>query len=119
MMLFPPTMDIEILTKYSADHVNAAMCMWEHVAFRLRDSTWHDFFESNGTAGVRTALIECAPICETFYLVAAENDALDGVTYDWDFVPWFVDNCLSVSHAAGITCTATTEKILQCRKELT
>lgn len=67
----------------------AALCAWEHLLEARED------FEPLGGAGqARMCCISLGYAIHVGYCIANVGDRLDGYAYDWEFVPWFMDNCV-------------------------
>lgn len=73
--------------------VEAAMCAWEHLLERYRDNP-DGFDDLGGTGQARMLCAELAPAIHYGYHVASVDDRIGGHSFDWDFVPWFLDNCV-------------------------
>lgn len=67
----------------------AALCAWEHL-FENRE----DFEDFNGAGQARMCCISLGYAIHVGFCVASVGDRLHGVSYDWEFVPWFMDNCV-------------------------
>jgi hypothetical protein len=70
--------------------LEAAMCAWEHML------TKDDFDEYGGAGQLRYCCAQLArEINHAWAITIASNEGeyLHGC-YDWDFVPWFLDNCV-------------------------
>ena len=75
--------------------LEAAMCAWE--ATWSRDSfVWED-----GSGQLRLCCGALAEAIHIGYCVANVDDRLDGFAYDWDFAPWFMDNCVKWDNDAA------------------
>ena len=92
------------------DLMEAAMCLWEavlsnfHVIVSRDDSERKDdsardqnivyWWEGVGTACVRLHMIDFAEPChEAWVLAHRDGEGFDD-PFDWEFVPWFVHNCI-------------------------
>ncbi len=81
------------------DHLlmEAAQCAWEHVDgatdTRLAPGPWKALRESQGTAALRAACRNVAPLILNAHDIAkAAGQDVD--CYDWEFVPWVMENLL-------------------------
>ena len=92
------------------DLMEAAMCLWEevlsnyHVIVSRDDSERKDdsakdqnltyWWQGVGTACVRLHMIDFAEPCWAAWdLAHRDGDGFDA-PFDWEFVPWFVHNCI-------------------------
>tara|TARA_R110002072_G_scaffold63430_3_gene157826 strand:+ start:519 stop:980 length:462 start_codon:yes stop_codon:yes gene_type:complete len=71
--------------------MEAAMCAWECLLETHREKGFEDF---GGAANARYLCSKLAPAIHYGYVIANKDDALAGWSYDWDFVPWFMDRCV-------------------------
>lgn len=87
--------------------IEAAMCLWEAFdAMTLNTAPsgiFTTFRENYGSAESRSQM---AHLIEPMLMVRAAFDADDwhmsGLdSYDWDFVPWFLKNCVNASEGYG------------------
>ena len=67
----------------------AALCAWEHLL-----ETRENFDDLNGVGQARMCCTSLGYAIHIGYCIANVDDRLDGYAYDWDFVPWFIDNCV-------------------------
>jgi len=74
------------------DALFTAMCVWEWALEQPTRSGVNMFRENFGACETRRVLINLVPHIEDAY------ELLEGrcyaVTYDWDFVPFFMDRCV-------------------------
>lgn len=63
----------------------AAMCAWEHLLEKGQSM--------DALGGYAQARLCCAAIAEGIHVGYCIYNK-DDCSYDWDFVPWFVDNCV-------------------------
>lgn len=68
--------------------LEAAMCAWE-AAWRPEDFEWEE-----GAGQLRLCCGAISYAIHIGYCVANVDDRLDGYAYDWEFVPWFINNCV-------------------------
>ena len=73
--------------------LEAAMCLWEAVMEAHPDG--YDILGGAGNARYLCALR--APDLYRGFTVADQchPHSLDGQSFDWDFTPWFLENCLT------------------------
>lgn len=81
--------------------IEVAQCVWEAVNDRLggasNDDVVEKIRESIGTAELRGQLRDVALLnaCDKGWdIVSEERDELLFDNFDWEFVPWFLDNCV-------------------------
>jgi hypothetical protein len=71
--------------------LEAALCAWEHLLEVYRNNP--DGFDYLGGAGqARMICAELAPAIHYGYHIANVDDKCHA--FDWDFVPWFMENCV-------------------------
>ncbi|WP_018123360.1 hypothetical protein [Desulfovibrio oxyclinae] len=83
---------------YTIHHVEAAQCIWEAVLDDLRaNGVAERVRRSVGTAELRYQLRdhEILDACEAGWDLLERLGMQDKIgPYDWEYVPWFVWNCL-------------------------
>ena len=89
-----------------AEMMEAGACLWEAMmdwkTAGLSDDITH-WWEANGAGAVRMTIIGFAEEChEAWVLAHRDVDAYD-YGFDWEFVPWFLAECLDWSeHGPGL-----------------
>lgn len=63
--------------------LEAAMCAWEHAQTNIN---WE-----HGAGQLRYC---CGNLAEAIHIGYCAAGEPDDVAYDWEFVPWFLDNCV-------------------------
>ena len=68
-----------------------------------RELAYVEYREGTGTANVRLHMIDFAEPChEAWVLAHRDGDGFDA-PFDWEFVPWFLAECLDWSeHGPGL-----------------
>jgi len=74
---------------YYATHVEASLCAWEHML-----ESGYDFELLGGTGNARLCCVSLGPKISEGYHIANKGDRMDGYAFDWEFVPWFMENCV-------------------------
>ena len=88
------------------DLMEAALCLWEDVLSNYRiivesklipmtkEANFFCWWQGTGAANVRLHMIDFAEPChEAWVLAHRDGDGFDA-PFDWEFVPWFVHNCI-------------------------
>jgi hypothetical protein len=93
-----------MIETYTADEVEAALCIWEYCMLRRNqeDDNVFDWLRGGeGTASARQQCIELARDCEKSYHIARSHgyDTL----FDWEFVPRWVQLAMSVNRSSVLT----------------
>jgi len=83
---------------FDDNEVHTAMCIWEEVLDRLNDdyapqNKWETYRSNFGTATLRQHVIEFARPIEDAW-EAMHPDEFDD-PFDWEFVPLFLDVCVT------------------------
>jgi hypothetical protein len=81
--------------EYTYEHIEAAVCMWEHVLTQLRrhrekGNPWDEYREAYGMAELRACVIRHAPTLEAAYLEAVKNGY--DKDFDWEYVPQYMES---------------------------
>lgn len=92
---------------YTDNHVDTAQCLWEYITtnrhrpyITVADKECGALLEYNGTCAVRQMCrgIDLLNGIDVAYEYAKkELEDFDTVfpSYDWNFIPWFFQNCLT------------------------
>jgi hypothetical protein len=78
--------------------LEAAMCAWEHI-FEVQREKEENFDDFGGAGQARMCCGAIAEAIHIGYCIANIDDKQDGYAYDWEFVPWFVNNCVILDDA--------------------
>lgn len=76
--------------------MEAAQCVWEEIDSEMRNMTpyWEKQRQSNGCSGLRYYARCCAPFVLEAYDYAMTNRDELVMSYDWEFVPFVVNNLI-------------------------
>lgn len=88
--------ELAVLGEYrDMDYIKteAALCAWEYLldVYSTREA---GFEALNGTGQARMCCVSLGYAIHVGFCVASVDDRLDGVAYDWEFVPWFMETCV-------------------------
>ena len=89
--------------------MEAALCAWEAV---LEDDPCPKW--DAGVYPKRRACIDLAPYINEGYKIANKDNQMDGHAYDWDFIPWFIHECVIWDPAGMVTLKPDWAKKCQC-----
>lgn len=81
------------LTDKEALIAEAACCVWEEMLER-RDTSLRQSFQDAGTGQMRLCAVHLAPYAEKAWHEAGKPD---DISYDWEFIPWFLDECVDLT----------------------
>jgi hypothetical protein len=81
--------------RYTANDVDTAMCIWEHILEQTRRNDdaicrWEAALGANGTAALRDWVIDQIDVVWNAFELAGGGEAY-GMSFDWDFVPAFME----------------------------
>lgn len=88
-------MDTKIYT-YTYAELDAAVCIWEWFleSPNSRRDAWTNSADWEGYANARHKLIGFCKVCEQAWLLAYKNgEGYDG-SFDWEFIPAFMTQCV-------------------------
>lgn len=72
--------------------VEAALCLWEAVLDKRQDERIDEAFSNHGAFAMRGFAMGWVKHSERMW--KALGDASDGVTYDWEYCPFYIDQCI-------------------------
>lgn len=78
----------------------AILCAWEHVTSKYYQKP-NGFESFGGAVAARHETMTLGPAIHYGYHIAlhASGDCYSDA-YDWEFVPWFIENCFDQSHGS-------------------
>jgi len=94
------------MSGYTLEDMEAAMCMWEYVQYRMGrddDYVWGPRQEHKGIADLRATIMAMAPQLEKGYQAARALEYDD--CFDMEFVPTFMEVIELNSPEQGLTIT--------------
>jgi hypothetical protein len=84
--------------RYDSNDVDTAMCAWEHIVERLargqdagEDNRWERLREQHGTASLRDWVIDQIDVINNAWKIAAQDGDRFCGSFDWEFVPKFLE----------------------------
>lgn len=112
---FPPNVILRYFEAYpSSLQIEAAQCIWEHILENRKH--FDPFFKELGSAEFRDRLRDpqILDACCAGWDSLTQDEQEDFAAYDWEYVPWFVDNCLQWDDPKSVMLKPDWLHILKC-----